>query len=400
MRGREKLGEERRGARRGALLVVGLAAGLAAGTKLNFLLPAAVLGARPGRGRSARGPRRACSPPGLAAVAGGGYWYLRNLAHGGNPLPWIHHLGPIDLPAPEQALGGREAHSVLGYLTDGAVWSDWFLPGLHHGLWLLWPAPARRPGRPLPRPLLVRGALVESEDAKARRGRCGAGAGGAGGAGDRAGLAGVADFGLGPGGHAARLRVGPPLPRPGAGPRPRPAAGGRRRSAARLARAAEFCPAIAATKRNRGRVKALGGRWRGRPDPARSSSAIRSSGTTWRTATRTRASPAPGSTPPSSGPATSPTRGSRPPAPASTRSSAPTSPTTSPTSATARPHGGFEESQLPSLPPSPRRRRLRLRRHHLRPDRTRQPDLPTPSRLGRSPRSQVILRSPPPSSSS
>ena len=76
---------------------------------------------------------------GLAALAGGGYWYLRNLAHTGNPLPWVSHLGPINLPAPEQALGGREGHSVLGYLTDGSVWSDWFLPGLHHGFGIFWP---------------------------------------------------------------------------------------------------------------------------------------------------------------------------------------------------------------------------------------------------------------------
>ena len=123
----------------GAVAVVGLAAGLAAGTKLNFLLPAAVLvgglvaiAPRGGRGR-------AFAVAGLAALAGGGYWYLRNLAHTGNPLPWIKGLGPIDLPAPEQALGGREGHSVFGYLTDGAVWSDWFLPGLHDGLTVLWP---------------------------------------------------------------------------------------------------------------------------------------------------------------------------------------------------------------------------------------------------------------------
>jgi hypothetical protein len=124
----------------GALLLVGLAIGLAAGTKLNFLLPAAalVLGLTvlaPG------GKRRwtlVCS--GGMALAGGGYWYLRNLIHTGNPLPWIHHLGPIDLPAPEQALGGREAHSVFSYLTDGSVWSGWFLPGLHGGLWIIWPA--------------------------------------------------------------------------------------------------------------------------------------------------------------------------------------------------------------------------------------------------------------------
>ncbi|HXR60032.1 MAG TPA: hypothetical protein VN732_01775 [Solirubrobacterales bacterium] len=119
--------------------VAGLAAGLAAGTKLNFLLPAAVLVG--GLALIApRGGRRATFiAAALAALAGGGYWYLRNLVHSGNPLPWIHHLGPIDLPAPEQALGGREAHSVLGYLTDGGVWSDWFLPGLHGGLWILWP---------------------------------------------------------------------------------------------------------------------------------------------------------------------------------------------------------------------------------------------------------------------
>jgi hypothetical protein len=134
----------------GAYLVVGLAAGLAAGTKLNFLLPAAVLVI--GLGFVAYTERSSSRYAGtsafawrgfaaalLAAFTGGCYWYLRNLIHTGNPLPWVHHLGPIDLPAPQQALGGREAHSVLGYLTDGSVWSNWFLPGLHQALWLLWP---------------------------------------------------------------------------------------------------------------------------------------------------------------------------------------------------------------------------------------------------------------------
>jgi hypothetical protein len=123
----------------GPVVVVGLAVGMAAGTKLNFLLPAAVLVA----GLALVAPQgrrwRALLAGGLAAMAGGGYWYLRNLAHTGNPLPWVKHLGPITLPAPEQALGGREDHSALSYLTDGSVWSDWFLPGLHHGLTVLWP---------------------------------------------------------------------------------------------------------------------------------------------------------------------------------------------------------------------------------------------------------------------
>jgi hypothetical protein len=134
-----KLGREGGAAGVGGYLVVGLAVGLAAGTKLNFLIPAAVLvlgmALVAPRGLKGRGFGMAA----MAALAGGGYWYLRNLAHSGNPLPWIHHLGPIDLPAPEQALGGREAHSVLSYLTDGSVWSHWFLPGIHGGLWFLWP---------------------------------------------------------------------------------------------------------------------------------------------------------------------------------------------------------------------------------------------------------------------
>jgi hypothetical protein len=135
----EESAHYRVGGQLGPVLCVGLAAGLAAGTKLNFLLPAAVLIV----GLVAIAPRggrwRALAAAGLAALAGGGYWYLRNLAHTGNPLPWVDSLGPISLPAPDQALGGREAHSVGSYLFDGSVWSDWFLPGLHDGLWFLWP---------------------------------------------------------------------------------------------------------------------------------------------------------------------------------------------------------------------------------------------------------------------
>ncbi len=123
----------------GPVALVGLSAGLAAGTKLNFLLPAAALvgGVALIAPRARR--RRAFAAATLGALAAGGYWYLRDLAHTGNPLPWVKHLGPITLPAPDQALGGREGHSVSGYLTDGSVWSDWFLPGLHHGLTFLWP---------------------------------------------------------------------------------------------------------------------------------------------------------------------------------------------------------------------------------------------------------------------
>lgn len=123
----------------GPWLVAGLAAGLAAGAKLNFLLPATALVLGLAFIAPAGRRWRALIAASLAALAGGGYWYLRNLLHTGNPLPWFDNLGPISLPAPEQALGGREGHSVLGYLFDGSVWSDWFLPGFHGGLTTLWP---------------------------------------------------------------------------------------------------------------------------------------------------------------------------------------------------------------------------------------------------------------------
>ena len=122
-----------------ALAVSGLAMGMAVGAKLNFLLPAAVFVV----GLALISPRgrrwKALGATACGALAGGGYWYLRNFIQTGNPLPWVDDLGPISLPAPDQALGGREAHSVLDYLTDGTIWSDWFLPGLHNGLWIVWP---------------------------------------------------------------------------------------------------------------------------------------------------------------------------------------------------------------------------------------------------------------------
>ncbi|MBN9624260.1 MAG: hypothetical protein J0H06_15155, partial [Actinobacteria bacterium] len=67
-----------RGLSTGALLCAGLTAGLAAGTKLNFLLPAAVLvvGLVVPAPRGRRWFTLLCA--GGMALAGGGYWYLRN----------------------------------------------------------------------------------------------------------------------------------------------------------------------------------------------------------------------------------------------------------------------------------------------------------------------------------
>jgi hypothetical protein len=123
----------------GALVVIGLGAGLAAGTKLNYLAPAAGLAAGVVAISAPGTRRRAAAVVGLPLLAGCGYWYLRNLAHAGNPLPWVKSLGPLALPAPDQALGGRRQESVLGYVFDGSTWRHWFLPGLHDSLGWLWP---------------------------------------------------------------------------------------------------------------------------------------------------------------------------------------------------------------------------------------------------------------------
>jgi hypothetical protein len=109
-----------------AILLAGLAMGLALGTKLTvggataafavgipLLLPAGfrlrALGLFLG---------------GVAATAG--FWFLRNLIHSGNPLPWIQEVGPIDLPGPDRGLEGRDDYNVAHYIfsnPDGDVWT-------------------------------------------------------------------------------------------------------------------------------------------------------------------------------------------------------------------------------------------------------------------------------------
>lgn len=121
------------------LALAGLAAGLAVGTKLTMLAPVAALtlavAVLAGRARWWRDGGIFLS----AVVAGGGFWYARNLMHSGNPLPWIDSLGPISLPAPDVALELRPPHSVARYLFELDVWEDWFLPGLGDSIGPLWP---------------------------------------------------------------------------------------------------------------------------------------------------------------------------------------------------------------------------------------------------------------------
>jgi hypothetical protein len=132
-------GRSIRGTSGWALAAAGLAAGLAVGTKSTAVAMAAALTvavvflAPAGRRWTAFGWWF------LPALAGGGYWYLRNLIAAGNPLPQLESLGPISLPHPERLQSGRPDFSVVHYATDTGVWREYFVPGLHQAFGALWP---------------------------------------------------------------------------------------------------------------------------------------------------------------------------------------------------------------------------------------------------------------------
>jgi hypothetical protein len=122
-----------------SLAAAGLATGMAVGTKSTALAMAAALTVAVVFLAPA-GKRWASAGWWLAAgLAGGGYWYLRNLVIAGNPLPQLEHLGPISLPHPERLQEGRPDFSIAHYATDTAVWQKYFTPELHQAFGILWP---------------------------------------------------------------------------------------------------------------------------------------------------------------------------------------------------------------------------------------------------------------------
>jgi hypothetical protein len=135
----EAWGRRGDGWERWALAAAGVAAGLAAGTRVTGLAMAAALTltvvvlAPRGRRVAAFGWWF------LPALAGGAFWYLRNLVVAGNPIPEVEHLGPISLPHPERLQEGRPNFNIAHYATDTGVWRHYFAPGLHEAFGSLWP---------------------------------------------------------------------------------------------------------------------------------------------------------------------------------------------------------------------------------------------------------------------
>lgn len=123
------------------LAVAGVAAGLAIGIKLTAGAPIAVLSAW----ILYAGWRNPASRRGVllffvGLIVVGLPWELRNLILAGNPLPFIHGIGPIDLPAPARGFEGRAPYSVSYYLLNpnGSAVIDYFLPALHKALGWDW----------------------------------------------------------------------------------------------------------------------------------------------------------------------------------------------------------------------------------------------------------------------
>jgi hypothetical protein len=124
---------------RPATAVAALACGLAVGTKLTMVIPVVALTVGV-IAIARRGARLATAGVWLLGLlAGGGYWYVRNLIAVGSPIPAVHlGIGPISFPATHFSRS-YGTFAVAHYLGDVGIWRSWFLPGLHANLGWGWP---------------------------------------------------------------------------------------------------------------------------------------------------------------------------------------------------------------------------------------------------------------------
>jgi hypothetical protein len=125
----------------GALLIAGLAIGIALGSKLTIwgVAVAFAIGVPFLVPRALRWKAFWIFVGGVAAVCA--FWFLRNLIHSGNPLPWIREIGPIDLPGPNRGLEGRDDFNVAHYIFSDpstGLWRQYFLNPIENLLGPLW----------------------------------------------------------------------------------------------------------------------------------------------------------------------------------------------------------------------------------------------------------------------
>ena len=118
-----------------AYLIAGLAAGLGLGAKLTVLVPFAIVTlALPLLLTRRRWPAVGAWSAGLTLA--GSFWYLRNLATVGSPLPAVRLplLPHADLPVLHEV-----DFTVAHYATDTAIWRDVFEPGVRLAFGRAWP---------------------------------------------------------------------------------------------------------------------------------------------------------------------------------------------------------------------------------------------------------------------
>jgi hypothetical protein len=125
----------------GALLVAGLAIGIGLGSKLTMwgVALAFAIGVPSLMPRGSRSKAFWVFGAGVGAVCA--FWFLRNLIHSGNPLPWIREIGPIDLPGPNRGLEGRDDFNVAHYIFSDpstGLWRQYFLTPIENLLGPLW----------------------------------------------------------------------------------------------------------------------------------------------------------------------------------------------------------------------------------------------------------------------
>jgi hypothetical protein len=125
----------------GATLVAGLAIGIALGSKLTIwgVALAFAVGVPFIVPRELRWKAFCVFVGGVGAVCA--FWFLRNLIHSGNPLPWIREIGPIHLPGPNRGLEGRDDFTVAHYIfvdPSTGLWRQYFLNPIENLLGPLW----------------------------------------------------------------------------------------------------------------------------------------------------------------------------------------------------------------------------------------------------------------------